>query len=181
MTNVVTMLQPDGLDRLAAKINSEQEAAFDSGLDALEHFAKCGHLLLQAKELVAHGEWMPWLATTEVGQRQSNAYMRLAEHWDEIAPKISGASANLGLDSALKLIAKPKSKPTQDLPPVPETEPQDDPHLKLPTQEEADESYEATLYDQACLLLESMADETRRKLFAHIMEKYSGYIKNYTT
>jgi ParB-like chromosome segregation protein Spo0J len=48
------------------------------------------------------------------------------------------------------------------------TAPQDD----LPTAEEAEESWQETLYDQACLLLEQMADETRQRFFAHIKEKY---------
>jgi len=43
---------------------------------------------------------------------------------------------------------------------------------KIPTEEEAEESYQQTLYDQACLLLESMTDSTRQKFFAHIKRKY---------
>jgi DNA-binding Lrp family transcriptional regulator len=42
----------------------------------------------------------------------------------------------------------------------------------MPTAEEAEESYQDTLYDQACLLLESMADETRQRFFAHLRGKY---------
>jgi hypothetical protein len=123
--NVVAISQPDRLTDLAGKINSEQEAAFNAGLDALEHFAKCGHLLIQAKKLVSHGEWMPWLeANTEVGQRAVNNYMRLAENWDAIAPQISNRVANI--KDALKLIAKPKPKPTPDLPPVTGDEPDGD-------------------------------------------------------
>jgi hypothetical protein len=38
----------------------------------------------------------------------------------------------------------------------------------MPTEAEAEESYQDTLYDQACLLLESMASETRQRFFAHI-------------
>jgi hypothetical protein len=42
----------------------------------------------------------------------------------------------------------------------------------MPTAEEAEESYQETLYDQACLLLESMASETRQKFFGHVKENY---------
>jgi hypothetical protein len=42
----------------------------------------------------------------------------------------------------------------------------------MPTAEEAEESYQETLYDQACLLLESMARETRQRFFVHIKENY---------
>jgi ParB-like chromosome segregation protein Spo0J len=44
--------------------------------------------------------------------------------------------------------------------------------LAMPTEEEAEESYQETLYDQACLILESMADATRQKFFAHLKGKY---------
>jgi len=37
----------------------------------------------------------------------------------------------------------------------------------MPTEAEADESYQDKLFDQACLLLESMAGETRQRFFAH--------------
>ena len=46
--------------------------------------------------------------------------------------------------------------------------------LALPTEEEADEEYQATLYDQACRFLGEMTGETRRKLFAHIKRKFGN-------
>jgi hypothetical protein len=39
---------------------------------------------------------------------------------------------------------------------------------QMPTAEEADESWQDTLYDQACLLLERMAARTQERFFAHI-------------
>jgi hypothetical protein len=39
---------------------------------------------------------------------------------------------------------------------------------EMPTEEEADESWQNDLYDQACLLLERMTDATKQRLFAHI-------------
>ncbi len=45
----------------------------------------------------------------------------------------------------------------------------------MPTEEEADASYQETLYDQACLFLERMTGETRQRLFAHIRKTYHGY------
>jgi hypothetical protein len=44
---------------------------------------------------------------------------------------------------------------------------------RMPTEEEAEEDYQKTVYDQACLILEEMSDETRRKYFAYIEGKYS--------
>jgi hypothetical protein len=48
----------------------------------------------------------------------------------------------------------------------------DNPEGAMPTEEEAEESYQDTLYDQACVLLERMTDETRQLFFAHLRGKY---------
>ena len=53
---------------LAAKINAaHQEAygnarkAYDKAREAFESAAECGRLLIEAKKLVGHGQWLPWL------------------------------------------------------------------------------------------------------------------------
>jgi hypothetical protein len=51
----------------------------------------------------------------------------------------------------------------------------------MPSEQEADESWQNDLYDQACLLLERMADSTRQKLFAHIKRKYREAIEEVTS
>lgn len=43
---------------------------------------------------------------------------------------------------------------------------------EMPTEEEADESWQNDLYDQACLFLERMTEATRRKFRAHFKETY---------
>ena len=52
------------------------------------------------------------------------------------------------------------------------SEPDTDPVDDMPTEEEADESWQNDVYDQACLLLERMAGSTRERFFAHIKRKY---------
>jgi len=43
----------------------------------------------------------------------------------------------------------------------------------MPTQEEADESYQNTLYDHACQIVDTeMSGETRQRFFAHLRRKY---------
>jgi hypothetical protein len=39
----------------------------------------------------------------------------------------------------------------------------------MPTEEEADESWQNDLYDQACLLLERMADATRQRFLGYLI------------
>jgi hypothetical protein len=45
----------------------------------------------------------------------------------------------------------------------------------MPTEEEAEESWQNDLYDQACLLLEQMAGETRQRFFAKSRPVHAGF------
>jgi hypothetical protein len=90
---------------LAAEINAEHLAAHEAAESALEHAAQCGRLLLEANELLPHGEWLAWLeANTKVVPRQSQKYMRLAQNWDGIEEKRT-AGSHLSINDALGLIA----------------------------------------------------------------------------
>jgi hypothetical protein len=46
----------------------------------------------------------------------------------------------------------------------------------MPTEEEADESYQKTLYDHACSFLERMTEHTRERFFAHVRGKYRSRV-----
>ena len=106
------------LRELAAKIDAEHSAAHGHARQALERAAECGRRLVEAKALVPHGQWLPWLeANTSVGARQSQKYMRLAEGWAEIEAKCELGS-HLSFSRALELIAAP-----QETEPEPEPEP----------------------------------------------------------
>jgi Protein of unknown function (DUF3102) len=68
---------------LAATINEHLEAAETATRRGLEHAIAAGLLLIEAKELVAHGEWIPWLkANCRLSPRQAQVYMRLARNRD---------------------------------------------------------------------------------------------------
>jgi hypothetical protein len=47
---------------------------------------------------------------------------------------------------------------------------------EMPTQAEAEESYQETLYEQACLLLDEMAGATRQRFFAYLTAAYGDAI-----
>jgi hypothetical protein len=100
---------------LASQINTAHRTACQYAHKAMEYSAECGRLLLKAKELVGHGEWLSWLEdNTEVGQRQCQKYMRLAENWAELEGKNEFANSYLGgIDGALRLLAKPKALPVE--------------------------------------------------------------------
>lgn len=74
-----------------------------------------------------------------------------------------------GVSHATAQRAKVVSGDTPNKRKVKSTTPPDD---EMPSEEEADESWQQGLYDQACLLLERMAGATRQRLFAHIRRKY---------
>ena len=63
-----------------------------------------GKRLIEAKAMIPHGDWLPWLAE-EVGysERVAQSFMRLAREW-ESNPK---ALSDLGATKALKLLVLP--------------------------------------------------------------------------
>jgi hypothetical protein len=98
------------LSSLAAAIDCEHRAALSAAMRAIEHAANCGRHLLEAKDLVPHGTWLDWVTeNTEVGFRQSQKYMRLAQSWHVIEKRTNGA--HLSINGALAMIAKQCTKP----------------------------------------------------------------------
>lgn len=62
-----------------------------------------GEKLIEAKALVVHGEWLPWLkANVAISERSAQAYMRLARNKDEVTK--SAGSADLTIDAATKVL-----------------------------------------------------------------------------
>jgi Protein of unknown function (DUF3987)/Protein of unknown function (DUF3102) len=60
------------LPDLAARIESEHQAAHRAARTAIEHALECGQLLLEAKASVGHGGWLPWIeANLSFGERQA--------------------------------------------------------------------------------------------------------------
>jgi hypothetical protein len=99
------------LDDLAAGINREHAAALEhvnaavehqlSALEhqrsALEHAQRAGALLLQAKDALIHGEWLPWLAAhTHVSARTAQRYMRRALKANTTRVAFAPAAGNPG-------------------------------------------------------------------------------------
>ncbi len=93
---------------IAKKIDVEQEAIQSAFAMSLTHAIEAGELLLKAKKVVSHGEWLSWLKLNcIVSARLAQTYMRLAREREQIEAKCAD-SALLSNDSALKLLASPK-------------------------------------------------------------------------
>jgi DUF3102 family protein len=95
------------LDTLAEKINREHRRVASAVGSALEHAQRAGRLLIEAKERVKHGEWLPWLAENfEGSERAAQMYMRVHSQWPQIEANTKSVS-DLTLSGALKSISAP--------------------------------------------------------------------------
>ena len=97
-----TMAKP-AEDRTIEVITSDIQEAQRKGGEAILTIGRC---LNEAKDMLPHGEWLPWLAE-KVGYSEKTAqnFMRLAREFSN--PQ---ALADLGATKALKLLALPKDE-----------------------------------------------------------------------
>ena len=98
------------LAALAAEINAEHDAAEQHARKAVDHARAAGDRLLLAKAQVAHGQWLPWLATNcpAIADRTARAYMQLARNWTTLESK-TATVADLTINEALKLLTAPEA------------------------------------------------------------------------
>lgn len=99
------------LTMLATEINAEHILCLQAMRSSLEHAVRVGELLNTAKELVNHGDWLPWVGTNcEFSERTARAYMRVTRNWPELSK--TATTADLTLSGALKLLQEPKDFPS---------------------------------------------------------------------
>jgi N6-adenosine-specific RNA methylase IME4 len=97
----------DPLASLAEQINVEHEACVGGLRESVQHALAAGRLLIEAKDKVAHGQWLPWLKENcRCSTRTAQAYMRVARQWPELEAKAQGL-AHLTFEDALGLLAQP--------------------------------------------------------------------------
>ena len=101
------------LDELAARIREEHDAVSVALYDGLRHARAAGMLLIEAKKLVPHGEWLPWLkANCGTSERTAQAYMKVAKANPQRV-------ADLSFREALNSLATPSSTKTSCSSPKP--------------------------------------------------------------
>lgn len=106
------------LETLAVRIN-EQQGLIEQALGVtLERAKEAGEMLIEAKRLVGHGNWLPWLETNcRVSASMAEKYMKIAKGWNVLAQGNPEHVPNLSIRDAVKLLAKPR--PAKDkLPPT---------------------------------------------------------------
>lgn len=80
----------------------------------VEAAVRAGHLLLQAKATVHHGDWEAWLTTNcVIAPRTARAYMRLAEKLSELPAPERQRVAVMPLREAIKAISTTAEAPAR--------------------------------------------------------------------
>jgi Protein of unknown function (DUF3102) len=99
---------------LAARIRAEHEASAVAMKRGLEHAINAGRLLIEAKEQLKHGQWLPWLEEhCAMSERSAQLYMRLARHAPELEANPQRV-ADLSVRGAAELLAPPPATPDDD-------------------------------------------------------------------
>jgi hypothetical protein len=77
---------------LAARIKTEHQAVATALKQSVKHAIAAGELLIEAKDQVPHGRWLPWLRDhCTISERTAQLYMRVAKNRADI----EGATAAL--------------------------------------------------------------------------------------
>lgn len=99
------------LSKIAESIATHHKMATEAALNAVEYACQAGELLNQAKEQVAHGEWLPWLREhCGLSERTARNYMRLSRLL-KADPLKSARVADLPLRQALRELSETKVQP----------------------------------------------------------------------
>lgn len=97
------------LDVLALRINETQASIEQAWGITLDRAREAGELLIQAKKLAGHGNWLPWLETNcHVSASMAEKYVKIAKGWDMLTGKNPEHVPNLSIRDAVKLLAKPR-------------------------------------------------------------------------
>jgi DUF3102 family protein len=115
---LIKQTNDDRLSAIANTIREHVHAANAAVRRGLEHAIAAGVLLIEAKGLVIHGEWIPWIeANCEIGPRHAQTYMRLARkrHRLEVLTK-ANQDSHLTIAAAVALVGSPKDERPHGLP-----------------------------------------------------------------
>ena len=91
--------------QLAEQINTEHKAVIDGLRASLDHAIKAGELLLDAKRIAGHGNWLEWLHTNcQFSERTAQNYIKLAENKERLSN--TQRVAYLSLREAIALLTE---------------------------------------------------------------------------
>jgi Protein of unknown function (DUF3102) len=93
------------VDDLAAEVRAARDLAFKAASNVVQHSIECGEALILAKAKVRHGEWSRFLKQCEIGERQAQRYIQLAE-LAKSNPSLRTVLAGLSIQAAIQLLKK---------------------------------------------------------------------------
>ena len=107
MRTTETLVTPAGPEQPAARdIETITGEILDAKRAGGEAILTIGQRLAEAKAMLGHGEWLPWLTErVEFSERSAQNFMRLARDWSN--PQ---TLADLGASKALTLLALPEEE-----------------------------------------------------------------------
>jgi Protein of unknown function (DUF3102) len=95
----------NALPDLAARIRAEHEAVSHALKESVRHAITAGELLIEAKEQLDHGQWLPWLRDhCTISERTAQLYMRVAKNREEIENQMRNGVGDLSLNEAVALL-----------------------------------------------------------------------------
>src|SRR5262249_5037345 len=106
MASTITKIEAsNSLADLAARIKAEHEAVSTALKDSVRHAIRAGNLLVEAKEQLKHGQWLPWLRDhCTISERTAQLYMRCAKNREAIEAQIRNGVADLSLNEAAAML-----------------------------------------------------------------------------
>ena len=105
---IAQTMAPPAEGRTIEAITGEILDAKRAGGEAILTIGRC---LIEAKDMLSHGEWLPWLSDrVDLSERTAQKFMRLAREWSN-----PSALADLGATKALMLLALPEEEREQML------------------------------------------------------------------
>ena len=100
---IAQTMAPPAEGRTIEVITGEILDAKRAGGEAILTIGRC---LIEAKDMLRHGEWLPWLnEQVELSERTAQKFMKLAREWSN-----PNTLADLGASKALMLLALPEGE-----------------------------------------------------------------------
>ena len=100
---IAQTMAPPAEGRTIEAITGEILDAKRAGGEAILTIGRC---LIEAKDMLRHGEWLPWLnEQVELSERTAQKFMKLAREWSN-----PNTLADLGASKALMLLALPEGE-----------------------------------------------------------------------
>jgi hypothetical protein len=107
--NSTDLVKSNSLVDLCDRLKAEHIAAAGALKCSLGHAMAAGDILIEAKEQLKHGHWLPWLQSCGISERAAQRYIRLARNRRTIEAKSDNVS-DLSVSGALAMIAAPRDE-----------------------------------------------------------------------